>query len=372
MRRACVRLAVAFDFPTVEVKEGRARLLVPDVPRRKGPGTRSAWPFYNPTMVVNRDMAAIALARWPIRLDAVLDGLAGTGAWGIRMGCEAGTPGLTFNDVLAASPPLIRENLARNGLEAEVLRTDLRALLAKRAFDFVDIDPFGPPTPYLQAFFQGARTPSGVGITATDTAPLCGTYPNACVRRYDARPLRCPQGAEIGLRILLGYCERTARAHDRSLRPLLTFATEHFFRILALVVAGDVGIEAPLGHITRRDDGAWIQIPQEAPGAVGPLWLGHMSDADFLHRLGPSDWTKPASARLLARLQDEATMPALFETTDELAARLRVPPPRIDRVLEALRSSGFRATRTHFDPKGLKTDAPYEEIARLFRSVRTT
>ena len=48
-----------WPFPVQDVKEGAARLLVPDVPRRKGPGTAGPWPFYNPTMTVNRDLAAM-------------------------------------------------------------------------------------------------------------------------------------------------------------------------------------------------------------------------------------------------------------------------------------------------------------------------
>ena len=361
---------MAFPFPTVEVSEGRARLLVPDLPRRRGPGVRGRLPFYNPTTAVNRDVSAAALARWPTPLREVLDGLAGTGAWGIRMALEAAAGGLVFNDGLASSGDLVRANLERNRVDGEVLTSGLNGLLASREFDFVDIDPFGPPTPFLEAFFRTARTPSGVGITATDVAPLAGTYPEACVRRYGARPLRCPQGHEIGLRILLGHAERMARGHGRSLRPLVAFSAEHFLRVNALVVpAGPDDPKPPVGHVVRTADGAFEPVPAARNDALGPLWLGHLVDASFAKRLMPTDATSPAGVRLLARLADEAEMPAFFTSTAELAARLRTSPPKFDRYLEALRGAGFRATRTHFDPLGVKTDAPHADAVRVFRSV---
>ncbi|TLZ90209.1 MAG: tRNA (guanine(10)-N(2))-dimethyltransferase, partial [Methanobacteriota archaeon] len=193
-----------WPFPVQDVKEGAARLLVPDVPRRKGPGTAGPWPFYNPTMTVNRDLAAIVLAKWPRRPRTVLDGLAATGAWGIRMQLEAGPYQITFNDRSTLAVSLIRENLRRNRILGDVVNGELVSLLGTDRYDFVDVDPFGPPTPFLGPIFEEIKNGSGLGVTATDTSVLSGTYPAACLRRYGARSLRSPQGSEIGLRILLG------------------------------------------------------------------------------------------------------------------------------------------------------------------------
>lgn len=355
-----------FPFPVKEVIEGRARLLVPDVPRRKGPGTKGPWPFYNPTMTVNRDLSAIALARWPGKPARVLDGLAATGAWGIRMGLEAGIPDLGFVDLSPDAAALIATNLERNALRGEVFHGDLRKHLAASPYDYVDIDPFGPPTPFLGHALHAARTPSGLGITATDTAPLAGTYPAACQRRYVAHPLRCEQGHEIGLRILLGYVERVAQAHGRLTKPLLAFSAEHFFRIHVVVLDG-LREPAPEGGYYLRDrEGVFQRVDPRVPEAVGPLWTGPLGDVAFLRSLAPSEWTSAAGARLLDTLQHEVDLPPFFVTTDELAQRLRASPPRLGRFLDALRALGYRAERTHFHPRGVKTDAPHEDILRAF------
>lgn len=360
-----------FPFPTTEVTEGAARLLVPDVPRRKGPGAKGPWPFYNPTMAVNRDVTAIILAKWPHPLGRVLDGLAATGAWGVRMGLEAGPGDLVFNDLHPDAGDVIRLNLERNGLEGEVFQRDLRRLLAERPFDFVDIDPFGPPTPFLGAAFHGARTGSGLGITATDVAPLAGTYPKACQRRYVARPLRCAQGHEIGLRILIGYLERVAQAHAKTVRPVLGYAAEHFLRVHLEVLDGVREPPGSVGYVLRDARGAFVPADGREPDAIGPLWLGPVSDAAFVSGLAPSEWTGVATQRLLSLFQGEADLPPFFVTTDELASRDRGSPPKLERFLDRLRDGGFHAARTHFHPRGVKTDAPFDDVLRLYRDAVT-
>ncbi|HVG37503.1 MAG TPA: hypothetical protein VNA10_07190 [Thermoplasmata archaeon] len=359
-----------FPFPVAPVSEGAANLLVPDIARRKGPGTAGPWPFYNPTMAVNRDLSAIVLAKWPGPLRSVLDGLAATGAWGIRMALETRADRVMFNDWSPEATRLIRENVRRNGLVASVRRSDLRSLLGEGRYDFVDVDPFGPPTPFLASAFDGVKESTGFGITATDTAVLCGTYPKACKKRYGARPLRSPQGAEIGLRILLGYCARIAEERDLRIRPILAFSAEHFLRAVVTVSSGST--PPPLGYVAAGETGPLIPTTAANRNAVGPLWLGPLGDAAVVRELQPSAWTSVVSARLLSLLKTECEMPAFFLTTDELAAREHRSPPRLDRLIEGLRAIGHRATRTHFHPRGVKTDAPPDECARLFRDLSPT
>src|SRR3989442_2421734 len=79
-----------FDFPVRSVREGLVDLLVPDVERRAGPGTRSPLPFFNPGMAVGRDLSVLVASRLLPRGGRVLDGLTATGALGLRMAKEAG------------------------------------------------------------------------------------------------------------------------------------------------------------------------------------------------------------------------------------------------------------------------------------------
>src|SRR5947199_10497400 len=175
-------------------------------------------------MRVNRDLPAVVLAKWPRPLRSALDGLAALGAWGISMQLDTRLDRVAFNDRSDIAARLIRENLRRNRIDGEVTAQEFVSHIQSHRYDFVDIDPFGPPTPFLGAFFKRASVGISFGVTATDTAVLGGTYPEACIRRYGARPLRCPQGPEIGLRRLVGYCALRAAAPSNALGPILSFA----------------------------------------------------------------------------------------------------------------------------------------------------
>jgi tRNA (guanine26-N2/guanine27-N2)-dimethyltransferase len=368
--RASIEASVDFPYPVHEVAEGAARLLVPDVLRRKGPGAKGPWPFYNPTMAVNRDLSALVVRAWPRPLRSVLDGLAASGAWGIRMALEADVKGIVLNDWSPGAADLARENVRRNRIHARVVSEPLLKLLRAIETDFVDIDPFGPPTPFLETALEATQPGCGLGITATDTAVLGGTYPDACMRRYEARPLRCDQGAEIGVRILLGHCSRLASGHRKGIEPVLSLAAAHFFRTILIVRAFDPS--PPVGWVVRRSPGRFEVSEATAPGALGPLWLGPLQGDSLVSSLAPSPWTGPDAIRILFTIQGETGLPAFFVTTDELSAGHGGEAPRLDRFVGGLREVGYRAARTHFHPRGVRTDAPYADILRVFRGRKPT
>ena len=360
-------------FPTTEVREGRAAILVPDVPRLKGPGRRSALPFYNPSMAVSRDLTCLALAAWLPRGVAVLDGLAATGVLGVRIALEsAKDPQVTWNDKNPHAHALIEENARRNGVAGDVVEEDLRTLLSRRRFAYVDVDPFGPPVPFVDAAVQQAGRGSALGITATDVAPLAGTYPRACSRRYGARSLRNPCGAETALRVFLGYLVRVAASHERGLHLLLAFAAEHFVKAIVAVEpqarAADEAL-AQLGYV--RFEGARFEVsrsPPEGPHA-GPLWLGPLADATLLTAIPPRPETSFAAANLLAHLHEEVGMPPFFYENASMSQTLHEDPVPVAAWIDALRAAGFRAGRTYFTANAVRTDAPWDAAEASYRST---
>ncbi len=160
---------------------------------------------------------------------------------------------------------------------------------------------------------------------------------------------------------------RIAEERGLRIRPILAFSAEHFLRTLVLVSSGSAS--APVGHVARDGHGGLIPATARNRDAVGPLWLGPLGDAEVVRELQPSAWTSVVSARLLSLLKAECEMPPFFVTTDELASREHRSPPRLDGFIDGLRAIGHRATRTHFHPRGVKTDALSRECARLFRDL---
>ncbi|MEM4728443.1 MAG: tRNA (guanine(26)-N(2))-dimethyltransferase [Thermoplasmata archaeon] len=392
-----------------ELVEGAARLLVPRVGPARGPASSRTPVFHNPAMAPARDLctlfvaaAGMALGR---RLRAV-DGLAGTGVRAIRLALETGLDfeALVANDRSPEAHELILKNIALNGLEGLVSasRSDLRALLYQERFDYIDIDPFGSPVPFLQPAAASVRHGGFIGLTATDTGPLCGTNPRTCLRRYQALSARSEYMHETAARILIGFCVRSAAGIDIALRPVLVHSRDHYIRVYlkalrsparAAEVLGELGYVGPGREMTPYipepgRPAAPFHVPG-GPGAgaggghggergtefAGPLWLGELFDRGLLDgvlnafrkraREGPPLARKQQLAKTLSAMDEEAGMPPFFYELDAVVKGGHSGPPSLSAMLAALRAAGFRASRTHFCPTGFRTDAPPEEVRRL-------
>lgn len=353
-------------------------LLVPDVERRPGPGTKSPLPFYNPGMTPARDLTVLLAGRLLPSGGRALDGLAATGALGIRIATESsGEPHVVLNDKNPRAAALIRANLERNGIRtAEVLLGDLNAHLADDSpYDLVEIDPFGSPVPFLDAALRSSRRGSALGVTATDTAVLCGAKPEAARRRYLADVRFTDAYAEIATRILLGYLARAAGRFDRSIEPVFAYAAEHFVHVHVRLSEGAARADRSLAQLgTVRFDPATGGHERVLYGPVardiGPMWLGPLADSEVLASLRSAPATEFVASRILERMREEVALPAFYFEINETARRAGVDPPRLASVLDALRVHGHRAGPTLFRENAFKTDAPASEVLDTLRALQ--
>jgi tRNA (guanine26-N2/guanine27-N2)-dimethyltransferase len=367
----------------VIVKEGKAKLFLPEIPASGlGPAKRKAI-FYNPAMELNRDLsillaqAVVAKAKSGLK---ILDGLAGSGVRGIRIGKEVqGEFEVFINDRNEEAWKLIKRNIALNKLSnAYPSNKNLNQLLNEERFDYIDIDPFGSPVRFIDNAFFGASKDGVVGVTATDLAVLCGRYPRVCLRRYGALPLRCASMHEFGLRILVGFVARSAIKYDLGIKPLLSYFEGHHFRTYFKIQKGVKKAEGCLeniGWIEKLEEGYEIQkepIKIKSKKYAGPLWIGKIHDQEFVKKAlealpKQSLKTKRKIERMLRLFlkEDEIATP-FFYRTDELASLLRCSAPSLEKLIGLLTEGGYKASKTHFNPMGFKTDAPFNSIRKLF------
>ena len=118
------------------------------------------------------------------------------------------------------------------------LNCDLNSLLSESRFDYIDIDPFGSPIKFIDSAMRSISHNGLIACTATDTATLCGVYPKVCLRRYGAQPFHSNIMKEIGLRILLGVICREAGKYEKGIQPILSYTTDHYFRVYVRVENG--------------------------------------------------------------------------------------------------------------------------------------
>lgn len=363
----------------VRVIEGTTTLLVPEAMTAKGPAKRSAI-FYNPAMEFNRDISVLVSSA--LHKKKSLDGLAGTGIRGVRLANEAGGE-LLINDKNPLAYEVIKTNIRLNALDnADARCSDLNALLSTGRFDYIDIDPYGAPVAFIDGAMRALRDRGVLGITATDTAVLCGVYPKTCLRRYGAWPLKTKYAHEIGLRILIAHCIREGLRYDLAVRPLLAHSTDHYFRVYLGVERGARRANECLGefgfiHHDYRSGARWVsRKPAEddksdnAHGIAGPLWLGKLFDKGFIAGLKPGKnyGTLPQIRKMLVLWREEADGPVLYYETGELARLARVSAPPLSAVIGTLRDNGHEASRTHFSPSSIKTDASVDALKRIFEA----
>ncbi|WP_456422535.1 tRNA (guanine(10)-N(2))-dimethyltransferase [Thermococcus sp.] len=371
----------------VEVNEGLARILVPKAER-----IYDAPVFYNPVMALNRDISVlVARVIGPKR---VLDALSATGVRGIRYALESPAEEVWLNDISEEAYSLMKRNVALNfegelyeegdrsylwGEKLIVLnRGDANRLMAEnfRYFDLLDLDPFGSPMEFLDTALRSVRRRGVLALTATDTGVLCGAYARACVKNYLARPIRGELCHEAGLRILIGVIARYSAKYDLGVEVLLAYYRDHYFRAFLRLKSGAREAEkslSQLGYLWQDENGRFTYerafLPERSK-AHGPLWLGPLKDETFVEKLVKEfQGFTPAHKKtgpFVELLSEELDVPFHYDT-HALARRNNLQVKKVSDVIERLDELGYSASRTHFSPTAIKTNAPFEVVLDVLR-----
>jgi len=366
----------------MDVEEGGLAFEVPEQPDA-GAGDAV---FYNPDQELNRDLTVATLRAYrerEDRADTYLDGMAAAGLRGARAAAEGWE--VTCCDVDPDAVALTRENLARNGLDADVVERDVNALLHESYFDVVDLDPFGTPVPFADAAFANAR--DLVCVTATDTAPLCGAHLESGVRSYAAVPVNTEYHAEMGARVLVSALARTAARYDVGAVPVFTHVSDHYVRTYLELQHRATDANAAvdrLGHLHHCEDclhrdterGLVADPPDACPSCggdrvrtAGPVHLGPLHDPGFVAavrgRVDGEMGTADRARRLLERVEAELEVPFHYDQ-HRLYKRWGEPAIGMDEFLGTLREAGYDASRTHYGGTTVKTDAGVAAMRDLF------
>jgi tRNA (guanine26-N2/guanine27-N2)-dimethyltransferase len=251
---------------------------------------------------------------------------------------------------------VLKENIALNGLKRCVVREmdlNLFFLKSRERFDFVEIDPFGSPAPFLENAFRRLKKKAVLSVTSTDLAKLYGSSRNTCRRVYDAMPLKTFYGHELAARILLGRIARTAASLDFGVSPLFCFYRGHFVKAFVFCEKGAfkadeslrrVGFWSHCFNCGGRSAGARENCSCGKAYAVGgPAWLGSLCEEKFLQSMLEKAKSKQAR-KLLELLAAENSAPVgFFDLHEEYSILKKEPLPNRE-VIRRLREKGFSNT----------------------------
>lgn len=344
--------------------------------------------FYNPNMRFSRSFGSISVGAIEEKI-AVLDGFAATGIRGLRYAKEnSNVTKVILLDIWKIAPFIIKKNAKANKIRNfEVYNADFNeySIRDEMKFDFLEIDPFGSPVPFLNnAFYSFRKAKRGyISISATDVAVLCGENTRACLKKYGAKNLRNEFTHEIGARVLLKKIGDFASQYDFWMEPLYTISNRHYIKILLRITrsaekASDIpqklGYVSYCFHCGYREIG---KFPNRKCGNckldmdyAGPLWLGELHNRKFLQKMkkvnkGRNYSDKVEIEKTLNLLIGESGMPPFYYNIHEICGRNKCALiPKIDELIEKLKKKGFRAVRTHFYKNCVKTDAGIKDLEK--------
>jgi tRNA (guanine26-N2/guanine27-N2)-dimethyltransferase len=106
---------------------------------------------------------------------------------------------------------------------------------------------------------------------------------------------------------------------------------------------------------------------------AGPLWLGLLVDGDFCREMYKEERkvleAKKRRSQLLITMIGEIGMPPTYFVVDKVCEKLGVSAASRDRVIEKLVTMGYQATRTHFNPQGIKSNASIQVVGEAVKAV---
>lgn len=373
-----------------QIKEGKIKLFAPKE------NLYEAAVFYNPRMIFNRNISVTAIQAFQKSAErkiTILDALSASGIRGLRYAKEvSGIKEILLNDKNPVAYGLIKKNIALNNLrkKCKPMKGDVNVVMHQNVFDVIDIDPFGSPNVFLDAAARSIYHKGFLAVTATDTAPLSGSYPETCFKKYGIRSMKTDYYNELGVRTLISYIILALAKRERAFFPVLSFSKEHYFRAFGKIEhAGKIKeLLEQFGYVMHctilKSDS-----PTSSGGCgnrktgelelkcscgnkfefAGPVFLGNISDKKFcLHAAKECNKRKFVEEEVLARqLASESELPPFYYDLHYLARVAKIRLPKMDEFIAELKKEGFTAGRTHFCPTAVKTDASYGQIVKMLK-----
>ena len=257
----------------------------------------------------------------------------------------------------------------------------------KQRFDYVDVDPFGTPVPYMDSALRALRNGGLIALTATDMAPLCGVHPRACLRKYGGVPLRTEYCHELAVRLVSGALVMMAAKHETGINVVFSHSNDHYVRVYATIKYGakvaDTSVKQ-MGYILHcfscfyREPLPGIVAPLKRVcpscgkklNVAGPLWLGKIADKNFCalmetEMISRNFKQKKRILKSLNLIKNEAEAPITYYRVDQICDKLNLPVPPQQKVLDKLTQEGFQAILTHFNSRGFRTDASADIVRKV-------
>lgn len=351
------------------VNEGSARIKVPEAEKiSRGMGV-----FYNPVMSLNRDISVLLLNSINKNNMQIADPLAATGIRSIRFLRELRKnkiKKLYVNDYDNRAVKLSKKNLSLNEINCknnpriQIQNQDANLfLLSSAGFDYIDIDPFGTPNPFLDAACKRLSRDGILAVTATDTSALCGTFVNACRRKYWALPRKDAIMHETGLRILIRKIQLVAAQYDKALTPIFSYSKEHYMRVFLRNYKGKNKVDMVLNQHGFFNN-------------AGPMWLGSLWDKNLAGKMHKNALKNRIFSQnkglidFLKVIKEESKINAVgFYDLHDICEKNKIKDlQKKETMLNKIKKIGYKASETHFKGEAIRSSMPLPKLIQILKN----
>ena len=348
------------------VNEGSAKLKIPKAEKI----SKEMAVFYNPVMILNRDISVLLLDSINKKNLQIADPLAATGIRSIRFLKELGrnkVKKIHVNDYNKDAIKLVKENFALNKIQYKnnkkiILKNEDANLflLNSTGFDYIDIDPFGTPNPFIDAACKRLARGGILAATATDTSALCGTFPSACIRKYWAMPKKDAIMHETGLRILIRKIQLVAAQYDKALIPIFSYSKEHYMRVFLINDKGKSKVD-------------WVLKKHNYLDNAGPMWTGNLWDKNLTSKIYQNAIKNKIFnnnnelIRFLKIIKNESKIKAVgFYDLHDICPKNKIKElKQKETIINKIKKSGYKASETHFKGEGIRSDIPITKLVKI-------
>ena len=344
--------------------------------------------FYNPVMKYNRDTTIGIINEyfkselWENKGEGIkiLLPLAGSGIRGVRLIKESKIriKEITFNDLNPKAIKFIKRNIKLQKKEIKKKKIKIKIqnkkaqllMQEKGMYHYIDIDPFGSSIPFIESAISCIHNEGILAITNTDTAALCGSYPDVCKRRYGSNPCNFEIRQEFGIRILIKRIQEIAAMQDIALIPIFSYSKDHYMRTMLKVIRSKKKSNEILTkhQFFKLDRNRILEQTNEGvgPNIFGKIWTGNLWDEEITLNLKLKD-------KFTTTIKDESKIEnTLLYDPHEISKMLKISIPPYSQLFEYIKKKGFEISRTTFSKTGIRTNIPKKKIIHLFKKLNET
>ncbi|XP_052425923.1 tRNA (guanine(26)-N(2))-dimethyltransferase [Carassius gibelio] len=349
----------------------------------------------------------------------VLEGLAASGLRSVRFALELpGLKSITANDYSAKAAALIARNAQHNNV-SHILQASQRdasmvmyeARGRKERYDVIDLDPYGSPSPFLDAAVQAVSEGGLLCITCTDMAVMAGNSGETCYSKYGSVSIKSKYCHEMALRIILHSLDQRAAVYQRYIEPLLSVSVDFYIRVFVRVKTGQVVVKNSASkqallyncvgcgafHLQRMgkkmSKGKHMKYsaatgPPVGPSCEhcgqrhqlgGPIWAEPIHDITFVQKVLSAVSGNPTRFKTSKRIEGVLSMVTeelqdipLYYVLDHLSSTVHCNTPSMLQFRSALLHAGYRVSLSHACKNAVKTDAPAEVLWDIIRCWEKT